>query len=204
MKILQFTVMTLFVCVQQVHADSLFVAPAMIVRDSVGALVGPVVGFARSNVPATVTEDLRPIIRIIDDVTDVANPVPVFVSPTQGFDTDQVDELEVVPGTETFFTESNCTVTAYHLEDALVRAGSTVKLTIAKMTGVFHSIARRGVGGNMELFASKLNDSPVGILAYSTYTDGKCFNLGGSGGTVVPATAIKTLNYTTPFLTTPD
>ena len=176
--------------VQGAWAQSIFVAPTMVIRDNNSVPIGPLVGMMRNG-----KDRARPVIRLIDDITDSENPLPVLVTvltPT---------ELSV-SGHTTYFLTTDCTGDAYH------RVFSTFNHPMAELTGVEHSIARRG-GGNMELFSSKLTDPTGTVETDSNYSE---FVNSDRGGCLIeslnadyrPATLIKTLNFATPFHVTLD
>ena len=175
------------------------VNPSMEVRDSNGDIVGPVVGFTAS-FAANPTEEhsLMPVIPLIDDITDPETPIPVI--------TTVVSSTELSAGDVwTYFLTDDCTGDAYH---GIRRNPNTTPQNLypmTELTGVSHSIARRG-GGNMELFASKLSDPTISISHKSVYFRKDYSDEIGCGhftngliNDVRPATAIKTLNYSTPF-----
>ena len=104
---------------------------------------------------------MTPIVRMIDPM----NNIPVFVNIVTAIDLN-------ISNSQTYFLTSNCTGTAYHK--------IKVEFGVPAITGFRHSIARRWVLGNQELFATAV-DGGVHVNFYnSVYRNMNCFEESGN------------------------
>lgn len=121
------------------------VLPSMVIEDSNGAVLGPVVGFDGLN---------QPIVRIIDTGVDV----PVLIEVRD-------DDRLVGPQNSTYFASAGCTGTPYHNP-----AFSFATTGLSKLSGFSHSVARNGVGGDQWVIRSALTTGGTSVTYHSIFT----------------------------------
>ncbi len=156
--------------------------PFLVIEDSEGDTIGPVVGFA--------TNTVSPIIMLTDEVPEPDVPVFLYVR--------RDDTLIAGPDTETLFQNDDCTGSAY------IATGTNHTEGVVELTGFAYTVAQNGPsGGDQMLYRADMSATPASQSIQSKFRP--CCNLcqSASDTTAVPATLVLNLDieYPPPYQT---
>ena len=128
--------------------------PFLVLEDSQGDVIGPVVGFAGNSI--------SPIVKLVDVVPNPDQPVFLWVR--------RDNTLIGGPETETWFSQDNCQGNAF------VVTGTNHTEGLPQVAGFAYTVAKRGnPGGNQELYRADLGVTPASHVVESKYRP--CCNL---------------------------